>query len=122
MMLHASPLATQRLALRPQAGACGVAAPRRRNALRVCAAATLAPSAVKPVRLCYGCMLVVRDAESALGRSTLTVSLPDAQLSNKEGLELYKDMYLGRAFEDMCAQVRECTPARRDGGPLSREQ
>jgi hypothetical protein len=29
-----------------------------------------------------------------------------AQLSKEEGLRLYKDMYMGRAFEDMCAQAR----------------
>jgi len=45
----------------------------------------------------------------------LTLSSLPAQLTKDEGLELYKDMYLGRAFEDMCAQVRDRLPARRDG-------
>ena len=31
---------------------------------------------------------------------------PAAQVSKAVGLELYKDMYMGRAFEDMCAQAR----------------
>ena len=121
-MLHASPLTTQRLAPRPQAGACGAAAPRRRNALRVCAAATATPSAVKPVRRCNGCKLAVRDAESAKDWDGADSGSFYAQLSNKEGLELYKDMYLGRAFEDMCAQVRNMAPACADGAPLSRER
>lgn len=104
----------QRAAARQSAGSCSAARRSGRGAaLRVSAAATLMPSAgAKPVRVCRRRSRV---PGKALGADS-ELPLP-SQLTKDEGLELYKDMYLGRAFEDMCAQVRKGRPTRRDGPP-----
>jgi TPP-dependent pyruvate/acetoin dehydrogenase alpha subunit len=41
----------------------------------------------------------------SLTRCFLAVA-PRPQLTKDEGMTLYEDMYMGRAFEDMCAQAR----------------
>ena len=39
-------------------------------------------------------------------RACFLAGAPRPQLTKDEGMTLYEDMYLGRAFEDMCAQAR----------------
>jgi TPP-dependent pyruvate/acetoin dehydrogenase alpha subunit len=39
-------------------------------------------------------------------RACFLAGAPRPQLTKDEGMTLYEDMYMGRAFEDMCAQAR----------------
>ncbi|GKC03314.1 pyruvate dehydrogenase E1 component subunit alpha-3, chloroplastic-like protein [Tanacetum coccineum] len=44
---------------------------------------------------------VVKDKK----QKSSSVTAANLLLTKEEGLEVYEDMYLGRAFEDMCAQM-----------------